>query len=234
MELSKEICIDVSGKSACFTDPSFRAENFSYEFITPSAARSLFKCIYWKPAIEYQITRIEIMNPIKYDSYKYNGLKNILKEETVTGMDNIMQKNITYLTDVCYRLYARMIYYSPSERPEGSMKHESSEDENQSKHYNIFIRRASKNQFFKTPYFGKSEFLATYRYIPNPENETKKPADIVYKKQKMFYDYIYEADYKKRINKAVGRMLFDVEVNHGVIIVPPVLSEDVIKCRFKK
>ncbi|MDE6142516.1 MAG: type I-C CRISPR-associated protein Cas5c, partial [Muribaculaceae bacterium] len=58
-------CLEVWGDYACFTRPEFKVERVSYDVITPSAARAIFESIFWKPAIRWIITRIDVINPIK-------------------------------------------------------------------------------------------------------------------------------------------------------------------------
>ena len=51
-------CLEVSGDYACFTRPEMKVERVSYDVITPSAARSIFEAILWKPAIRWEVKRI--------------------------------------------------------------------------------------------------------------------------------------------------------------------------------
>lgn len=52
-------CLEVSGEFACFTRPEMKVERVSYDLITPSAARAVFEAILWKPAVRWQVRRIE-------------------------------------------------------------------------------------------------------------------------------------------------------------------------------
>ena len=56
--------VDVAAEFACFTRPEMKVERTSYEVITPSASRNILQCILWKPAIDYQIEKIEVLAPI--------------------------------------------------------------------------------------------------------------------------------------------------------------------------
>ena len=47
----KLYCLEIRGDFACFTRPELKVERVSYDVITPSAARNIFQCIFWKPAI---------------------------------------------------------------------------------------------------------------------------------------------------------------------------------------
>ena len=66
----KEFCLEVWGPLACFTRPELKVERVSYDVITPSAARAIFEAIFWKPAIRWQITKIEVLQSISIKSQK--------------------------------------------------------------------------------------------------------------------------------------------------------------------
>ena len=58
----KKFTLEVWGPLACFTRPEMKVERVSYDVITPSAARAIFEAIFWKPAIRWQVTKIEVLN----------------------------------------------------------------------------------------------------------------------------------------------------------------------------
>ena len=68
----KEFCLEVWGDYACFTRPELKVERVSYDVITPSAARAIFEAIFWKPAIRWEVTKIEVLNPIKWTNIRRN------------------------------------------------------------------------------------------------------------------------------------------------------------------
>ena len=69
----KEYCLEVWGDWACFTRPELKVERVSYDVITPSAARAIFEAILFKRyAMRWQITRIEVLNPIKWTTIRRN------------------------------------------------------------------------------------------------------------------------------------------------------------------
>ena len=68
----KEYGLEVWGDMACFTRPELKVERVSYDVITPSAARAIFEAIFWKPAIRWEVTRIEVLNPIQWTSVRRN------------------------------------------------------------------------------------------------------------------------------------------------------------------
>lgn len=65
----------VWGEYGCFTRPEFKVERVSYDVITPSAARAIIECVYWKPAIRWIIDKITVMRPIEFGNIKLNEVK---------------------------------------------------------------------------------------------------------------------------------------------------------------
>ena len=105
----KEFCLEVWGPMACFTRPELKVERVSYDVITPSAARAIFEAIFWKPAIRWEITRIEVLNPIKWTSIRRNELK-FSKKESFYFENERTQRNTLLLKDVRYRIFAKMVF----------------------------------------------------------------------------------------------------------------------------
>ncbi|MEG1830849.1 MAG: type I-C CRISPR-associated protein Cas5c, partial [Raoultibacter sp.] len=60
----------IKGQRACFSRPELKSERVSYDVITPSAARGVLEAVYWKPAIRWVIDRIEVLNAIKFDTFR--------------------------------------------------------------------------------------------------------------------------------------------------------------------
>ena len=71
--MERESALEVWGDFACFAPPEAKVERLSSPVPTPSAARGIYSAIYSKPMEFYwQITRIEVLNPIRYISFKRN------------------------------------------------------------------------------------------------------------------------------------------------------------------
>lgn len=107
---NKEYCLEVSGDLACFTRPEMKVERVSYDVITPSAARSVFEAIFWKPAVKWRITRIEVLKPIKWFSIKRNEVGSLMSPRS-SGLfieETRQQKSSLLLSKVCYRIYAEL------------------------------------------------------------------------------------------------------------------------------
>lgn len=212
MSITKSFCIEVWGEGACFTMPEFKIERVTYDFITPSSARAIFQAIFWKPAIEYKITKIEIINPIIKDTIFTNEVSDKMSSKTGIIIENKRQIRTTqYLKNVRYRLYADMIYIPVHDRRINFKSN--SNDESPQKYYAMFERRAKKGQCFNQPYFGCREFSCEFEYVSTP-NERKCTISENRNYGNMFYDFIYEPN-----GKVVGRKLFKANMINGTIVI---------------
>lgn len=102
----KEYCLEVWGDFACFTRPELKVERVSYDVITPSAARAIFEAIFWKPAIHWQVTRIEVLNPIRWFNIKRNEVGKTMSPSS-DGLiieENRQQRSSMILRNVRYRI----------------------------------------------------------------------------------------------------------------------------------
>lgn len=242
---NKEFCIEVWGDFACFTRPEMKVERVSYDVITPSAARAVFEAIFWKPAIRWNITKIEVLEPIKWISVRRNEIGKVMSPQTkqIFIEEDRQQRAGLFLRDVRYRLYAELEFIPVSKRP--NVKHQvndelivtdekfliedcketarTGKDENPGKYNDIFHRRASKGQCFNQPYLGCREFSAHFRLVDNPEKEANPAISETRDLGFMLYDMDFTNE------KDTKAMFFRVKMNNGVIIVPPKDSEEVRK-----
>ena len=186
------------GPRACFTRPEMKAERVSYDVITPSAARGLIEAVYWKPAIRWHIDRIEVLNEIRFDTFRRNELGGKLSyrnakaamergEEVWTAANDDRQQRATmYLKDVAYLIDAHF-----------TLTEQAGEDDTVEKHYNIALRRLRKGQCFNQPYFGYREFPADVSIVEGAE---ERPVS--------FYAGSGERD--------LGFMLYDIDFDHDM------------------
>ena len=144
----KEFCLEVWGDMACFTRPELKVERVSYDVITPSAARAIFDAIFWKPAIRWEVTKIEILNPIKWASIRRNevGALGRLSTSAIYIEEKRQQRNSLLLKDVRYRIYAKLVFIPFEQRKD--TPRENVTDENPGKYNAMFERRASRGQCF--------------------------------------------------------------------------------------
>ena len=223
----KEYCLEVWGDIACFTRPEFKVERVSYDVITPSAARAIFEAILFKRyAMRWQITKIEVLNPIRWISIRRNEVGAVAspRGSGIFIEEKRQQKNTLMLKDVRYRLWAKLIYIPVSKRPEEAFgKHKPGDDENPRKYYEMFERRASQGQCFTQPYLGTRECAASYRLV-DIEKETLQPAIC---EDRDFQFMLYDMDFSDLTNPQP--MFFRARMKNGVIDVPSLDSKEVLR-----
>ena len=186
----------ISGDRACFTRPEMKTERVSYDVITPSAARGILEAVYWKPAIAWKIDSIQVVNEIRFDTFRRNELASKLSYQNakaaysknvpvyVDVMADRQQRATMYLKDVAYIVTAHF-----------EMTARAGESDTPEKHYNIALRRLRKGQCFNQPYLGCREFPATVSLVEDGSVES-------------YYQDIDRFD--------LGFMLYDIDFNHSM------------------
>jgi len=223
----KEFCLEVWGDMACFTRPELKVERVSYDVITPSAARAIFEAIFWKPAIHWQVTKIEVLNPIKWTSVRRNEVGAVASKNPIFIEDKRQQKNTLCLIDVRYRIWAKLEFI-PVHRRKGeqpSLFDETAHpDENPAKYNAMFERRASKGQCFNQPYLGTRECSCSFRLV-NPEAEE---LDAPISENRDLGIMLYDMDFEQNL-KNPPAMFYRAQMENGVIVVPPKDSEEILR-----
>lgn len=227
----KEFCLEVWGPMACFTRPELKVERVSYDVITPSAARAIFEAIFWKPAIHWQVTKIEVLNPIKWTSVRRNEVGAVASKNPIFIEEKRQQKNTLLLEDVRYRIYAKQEFIPQWKRKESKNPLIDSEeaellrkDENPGKYNAMFERRAKKGQCFNQPYLGTREFSASFRLVDHETESLAEPIPETRDLGIMLYDMDFETDIKNP-----PAMFYRARMENGVIIVPLKDSEEVLR-----
>ncbi len=185
----KTYCLEVSGDFACFTRPEMKVERVSYDVMTPSAARAVFESILWKPAIRWQVSKIEVLHPIKWINLRRNEVGCVASTRNVetamksgTGQlglyieDERQQRAGLFLRDVKYRIHAHFELRDPgfhkSNFPHLSKRQVNADENDLEKEPNgtvkfmtMFERRAAKGQCVNQPYLGCREFAAEFKLV---------------------------------------------------------------------
>lgn len=221
----KEYCLEVWGGWACFTRPELKVERVSYDVITPSAARAIFEAILFKRyAMRWQVTKIEVLNPIKWTTIRRNEVGAVASKTPIFIEEKRQQKNSLLLQDVRYRIYAKLIFIPVKDRPkEAFAKHKPGNDENPMKYYEMFERRASQGQCFTQPYLGCREFSANWEYV-----ETLEGRIIPIPEDRDLGIMLYDMDFEKNANNP-DAMFYRAKMEQGVIVVPDKESEEVLR-----
>jgi len=222
--MKKTYCLEVSGDFACFTRPEMKVERVSYDVITPSAARAVFESILWKPALRWQIEKIEVLKPIRWISIRRNEVAKVASADNAKsamkkGAGNLgiyiedegvrQQRAGLFLRDVAYRLHAHF-----------ELLPNSGANNTPGKFLDMFERRAEKGQCVNQPYLGCREFACDFRLI-----DTAQPQAAPIAETRDLGWMLHDMDYTKPADPQPR--FFRAQLANGVLQVPGWNSEEV-------
>jgi CRISPR-associated protein Cas5d len=219
------IRLHVWGERALFTRPEMKVERVSYDVMAPAAARGILEAIHWKPAIRWEVTRIHVLRPIRFQSFRRNEVsakastdraKSAMKAGTtaglgidVSGKKIRQQRAAMLLVDVGYVIEGRF-HLTDKAGPEDTP----------AKHISMFNRRAENGQCFHRPCLGTREFACDFRLLgegePLPES-TLPAADRNRDLGWMSYEPGYTSDQPARF--------FRARLQDGVLEVEKLVAE---------
>ncbi|KGN67233.1 CRISPR-associated protein [Porphyromonas gulae] len=221
----KEYCIELRGDFACFTRPEMKVERVSYDIITPSAARNIFQAIFWKPAICWEITRIEVLNPIKRFSVRRNEVASGMspKSPHLLIEEHRTQKTAYILRDVAYRIFGKLVFIPIRERSiEEQAKVTDPKNENPMKYQQVFERRAEQGQCFTQPYLGCREFSCSFELIKDATYGQGIPES-----RSLGY-MLYDLDFARN-PRSPQPMFFEAIMENGVVSIPEPNSDKILR-----
>lgn len=244
-------CLEVWGDYACFTRPEMKVERVSYDVMTPSAARAIFESILWKPAIRWNITRIEVLNPIKWASVRRNEVdvrciapsSDVMRGKPTTPIglmadENRQQRAAMLLKDVRYRIHANFEFIDPSSRHAARQGHVESwagnderdafvaADEKPAKYAAMFERRARKGQCFNTPYLGCREFSCSFRLVEPGQPANAGPPELAalgFPEPRDLGYMLYDLDFS--VPEDPKPLFFRASIHKGVVVTDRTLVE---------
>ena len=249
---SKPQILEVWGDFACFSRPELKVERFSYPIITPSAARGIFDAIYCKPnkdpaqaQFRWQITKIELLAPVAYIALRRNEVK---EKINITSVDHWIEgtsqpipiyadgdKNLLRTDEKGRTQRQTIALKNPRYRMTAEIRpfpgHESKLQSLESQ----FRRRASHGKCFHQPCMGCREFPA-YFHLKEVADELCDPVDYSQDLGFMLYD-LFDL-HRPGLPLAEGKqpfiLMFDAQVEHGVLKVPDFASPKVLKPVLKE
>lgn len=184
--------VKVWGDYALFSRPELKVERYSYDVMTPSAARGILEAIYWHPGMKWVIDKIYVKNPISFTSVRRNEVKSKISANNVLSVYNgarkplyinskeeIVQRASIILANVEYVIEAHF-----------EMTEKANETDNPGKFKDIIMRRLRRGECYHMPYFGCREFPAHFALYEEEEIQTA-------------FDDVAEKD--------LGLMLFDMD-----------------------
>lgn len=211
MKRSSTLSLRVSGPLACFTNPALKVERFSYDVMTPSAARGILEAVCWKPAIVWRIDRIKVLKPIDRTPIRRNEVNSRLSTDSAISWmlgdsvpasyfadEDRAQRNMVALRDVDYVIDAHF-----------ELTPKATVNDNVRKFEDMFRRRVEKGQCFQTPYLGCRELVAEFRSAdghPPPIAETRELGRI-----------LHDIEF----GPPPRPVFFEARLENGVMAVPP-------------
>ena len=193
--------VRVWGDYALFSRPELKVERYSYDVMTPSAARGILDAIYWHPGLRWVIDKIYVKKPICFTSVRRNEVKskvlasNVLQNYNgadkplyLSAKEDIVQRASVLLCDVEYVIEAHF-----------EMTDQANATDNPGKFKDIVMRRLRRGECFHMPYFGCREFPAHFCLC---EEETVQTA------------------YEDTEEKDLGLMLYDMDFSDKENIQP--------------
>lgn len=211
--MNREIVLEVWGDFACFTDPASKVERRSYPVPTPSAVRGILSALYSKPPEFYwQVMRIEVLNPIRYISFKRNEVKSTVKDTPIYADEDRTQRQTQALRDVRYRITAEIC---PRPDFRGTVE----------QLYAQAMRRIRGGKTFYQPSLGLREFVAYFEESDGSRPPIQESMDLGL----MVYDVFDLHDWAVRKKAKPCLSLYHARMENGVIEVPPYDSPEVLK-----
>ena len=204
------IQLEVWGPYAVFSRPELKVERYSYDVLTPSAARGIVEAVYFHPGLKWHIDRIYVLNPIRFVSVRRNEVaskisgRNVRQAAQGGGQplylatpQEIVQRASLLLQDVHYVIEAHF-----------DMTDKAAPSDNPGKFQDIVKRRMERGQCYHTPYFGCREFPAYFqRWTGGSIPTIDESRDLGL----MLYDF----DYSDPQN--ITPTYFHAQLEHGVL-----------------
>lgn len=207
------IKILVEGDYALFTRPELKVERYSYDFITPSAARGILESIYWKPQLKWRINRIHVLKKPMFTTILRNEVDSKISDSDVRKLmehsksakgyidttKSIQQRSATVLKNVKYVIEADFTMTGIN----------SNEGDTPEKHYNVILRRLRNGQYYHKSYLGTREFPAKVTLLEGecPKSELTGEQD--------FGMMLYDMDYTDKNN--IIPIFFKAKMIDGIV-----------------
>lgn len=205
--------VHVWGDYALFSRPELKTERYSYDVITPSAARGILDAIYWHPGMRWVIDKIYVKNPVCFTSVRRNEVKSKILASNVLQAYNGADKPLYISTreDIVQRAALMLCNVSYVIEAHFEMTDKANASDNPGKFKDIIMRRLRRGECFQMPCLGCREFPANFALCEEEEIHT------AYNEvpEKDLGLMLYDMDYSDPVN--IQPMFFHAVMRHGVI-----------------
>ena len=205
-----EVSLEVAGSYAMFSRPDTGAAPVSFPCPTWSSSKALFESVargfFSKgktPPAFFCPTRIEILNPIRYERYVTNYRGPLREKKNITKGASY-QLQATVLTDVHFRIFAECQRIPNIEDSSGNAPHALAE---------IFERRLGVGHSKYAPSLGWKEFIPSYF---GPVKSSKEPLETINEQIPAFLLSVWDAP----CNGEYHPSFYTAEINSGILMFP--------------
>ena len=204
--------VNVWGDYALFTRPELKTERYSYDIITPSAARGILEAIYWHPGMRWIIDKIYVKNPIQFTSVRRNEVTSKISKSKMLDAYNGVGKPLYICTkdEIVQRASVLLCNVSYVVEAHFEITPKAMDSDNSGKFKDIIMRRL-RGECYHMPYFGCREFPANFALCE--EEEIHTAYDVVAEKDLGLM--LYDMDYSDPEN--IQPMFFRAIMRHGVV-----------------
>ena len=205
--------VNVWGDYALFSRPELKVERYSYDIITPSAARGILEAIYWHPGMRWIIDKIYVKNPIQFTSVRRNEVKSKILASNVLQAYNGADKPLYISTkeDIVQRASLLLCNVSYVIEAHFEMTDKANVSDNPGKFKDIIMRRLRRGECYHMPYLGCREFPANFALCE--EEEIHTAYDVLPEKDLGLM--LYDMDYSDPEN--IQPMFFRAVMRQGVV-----------------
>ena len=148
------LTLHVWGPLALFTQPHFAADPMTAPVMDPSKAKGILRSIFQKPEFEWEIMRIHILKPIRFQTLKQKALKS--GSQWNDNEKGRTLRTSTVLVDVDYIIEARMVVNT--RRTTKTLAAYMGEAQ----------KRMGKGEQWSVPCFGLREYVARWELWKGP------------------------------------------------------------------
>lgn len=205
--------VNVWGDYALFTRPELKTERYSYDIITPSAARGILEAIYWHPGMRWIIDKIYVKNPIQFTSVRRNEVTSKISKSKMLDAYNGVGKPLYICTkeEIVQRASVLLCNVSYVIEAHFEITPKAKDSDNPGKFKDIIMRRLRRGECYSMPYFGCREFPAHFALCE--EEEIHTAYDVV--EEKDLGIMLFDMDYSDP--EDIKPMFFRAIMRHGVV-----------------
>ena len=192
----RHISLKVWGDFACFTNPAFSVERWSYPVMTPTAARGILNAIYFHKEVCWIVTKINVLKPVRWRGFGTNEIDQCIRKKDIAKVLSDDYQGDVMVTDerrlqfhnLILKNVAYVIHAYVGLLPQYRKCHQMTEQE----HKLEFQERVKFGQCRFTPWLGQRDYIAYFdeaTVFDEPADITEPlgmlPLEIIEKREKV-------------------------------------------------